>query len=231
MTTQAPIVKFSGQTQPALPDLDTALTAAGAAAMMYGGVSGGTTNAQTITVPNAISAMVDGYVFRFVAGFSNTAAVTLTVTPSGASALPPLPLCDQDGSALGNGAIIAGRLYEFVVATNASVTTLRWPPLSVGGAVGSVFGRTGAVVAVSGDYAIGQITGAGSMAIQAASAVAITGGTIAGLTSLSVVGSNVIANSVATATAGAATLPPNPLGFIDITLNGFAHAKIPYYSP
>lgn len=49
------------------------------------------------------------------------------------------------------------------------------------GAVSSVFGRTGAVVAASGDYAIGQISGAGSMASQNNGSVDIQGGYIDGL--------------------------------------------------
>lgn len=49
-----------------------------------------------------------------------------------------------------------------------------------GGDVASVFGRTGAVTAQNGDYAIGDITGAGTMASQNANGVAITGGTIDG---------------------------------------------------
>ena len=34
-----------------------------------------------------------------------------------------------------------------------------------------------------------------------------------------------------TATGGAATLPANPVGFVNITLPNGAQAKVPYYSP
>lgn len=36
-------------------------------------------------------------------------------------------------------------------------------------------------------------------------------------------------SSATTATAGAATLPSNPVGFINITVNG-QHFKVPYYN-
>lgn len=35
----------------------------------------------------------------------------------------------------------------------------------------------------------------------------------------------------ATATAGAATLPANPVGFINVTLTTGTNVKIPYYNP
>lgn len=34
-----------------------------------------------------------------------------------------------------------------------------------------------------------------------------------------------------TATAGAAALPPNPVGFVNVTLPDGTQAKVPYYSP
>jgi hypothetical protein len=36
-------------------------------------------------------------------------------------------------------------------------------------------------------------------------------------------------SSAATATAGSATLPANPVGFINITINGVPY-KVPYYN-
>jgi len=36
-------------------------------------------------------------------------------------------------------------------------------------------------------------------------------------------------SSATTATTGSATLPANPVGFINITVNG-AHYKVPYYN-
>ena len=40
-----------------------------------------------------------------------------------------------------------------------------------------------------------------------------------------------ITGTASSATAGAATLPANPVGFITITLPDGTQAKIPYYSP
>jgi hypothetical protein len=37
-------------------------------------------------------------------------------------------------------------------------------------------------------------------------------------------------SSATTATAGSATLPANPVGFIDVTVNGKPY-KVPYYNP
>jgi len=37
-------------------------------------------------------------------------------------------------------------------------------------------------------------------------------------------------SSATTATAGSATLPSNPVGFINVTVNGQSF-KVPYYSP
>jgi hypothetical protein len=37
-------------------------------------------------------------------------------------------------------------------------------------------------------------------------------------------------SSAATATAGSATLPANPVGFIEVTVNGESK-RIPYYNP
>jgi hypothetical protein len=37
-------------------------------------------------------------------------------------------------------------------------------------------------------------------------------------------------SSATTATAGAATLPANPVGFINVTVNGKPY-KVPYYNP
>lgn len=156
MTAETPPVAFGSKTQASAGDLDANLVKAGASAVMYGGVSTGSPNAPAITVPNAITQHKDGYIYCFVAGASSTGAATLTVTPQGGSALPSLTLCNEDGTALGAGAIIAGRLYEFVVVTVSGVTRLRWPPKIAGG-VSSVFGRAGSVVGEAGDYQLGQI--------------------------------------------------------------------------
>ena len=58
-----------------------------------------------------------------------------------------------------------------------------------GGAVASVFGRTGVVVAVSGDYSVGQVTGAAPLASPNFT------GTVTGVTATMVGLSNVTNNA------------------------------------
>ncbi|CAB4220463.1 hypothetical protein UFOVP1625_33 [uncultured Caudovirales phage] len=54
---------------------------------IWGGTSGGTANAQTLTLSPAITAYVAGQTFRFVAGFTNTDNVTLNINNVGVKAL------------------------------------------------------------------------------------------------------------------------------------------------
>ena len=53
----------------------------------WGGVSGGSANAHTITLTPAITAYVAGQTFRFVSGFTNTGNVTLNVNGLGVKSL------------------------------------------------------------------------------------------------------------------------------------------------
>ena len=53
----------------------------------WGGTSGGSANAHTITLTPPITAYVAGQTFRFVSGFTNTGNVTLNVNGLGAKAL------------------------------------------------------------------------------------------------------------------------------------------------
>ena len=54
---------------------------------LWGGTSGGTANAQTLTLSPAITAYVAGQTFRFIAGFTNTNNVTLNINGVGVKAL------------------------------------------------------------------------------------------------------------------------------------------------
>lgn len=74
----------------------------------WGGTSGGTANAQTLTLTPAITAYVAGQRFRFVAGFTNTAAATLNVNGVGAVSV----VLSTTGGALTNSYIEAGSIYE-----------------------------------------------------------------------------------------------------------------------
>lgn len=75
--------------------------------------------------------------------------------------------CHDSGSGYPSSGQVLGR----VLSTNSvagTYTTLLGPEvLAASGAVASVFGRTGAVVATSGDYSVGQVTGAAPLASPA----------------------------------------------------------------
>lgn len=67
--------------------------------------------------------------------------------------------------AMPSGTPTAGYVPE--VIANGSPATVWTAPSGGGGAVSSVFGRAGAVAASSGDYAVGQVTGAAPLASPA----------------------------------------------------------------
>jgi hypothetical protein len=75
---------------------------------LWGGTSGGSANAQTLTLTPAITAYVAGQRFRFVAGFTNTAAATLNVNGVGAVSV----VLSTTGGALTSNYIEAGSIYE-----------------------------------------------------------------------------------------------------------------------
>ena len=72
------------------------------------GTSGGTANAQTLTPSPAITAYAAGQVFRFIAGFTPTATVTLNVSGVGAKSI----IADQLGTATGSLSFMKGTLIE-----------------------------------------------------------------------------------------------------------------------
>lgn len=75
---------------------------------IWGGASGGTANAQTLTLSPPITAYAAGQRFRFVAGFTNTAAATLNVNGVGAVSV----VLSSTGGALTSNYIEAGSIYE-----------------------------------------------------------------------------------------------------------------------
>jgi hypothetical protein len=76
---------------------------------IYGGVSGGSANTQTITLAPALTALFNGMRIRFKAGFSNTGATTLNVNGVGATAVQLF-----SSTALQGGELIAGVFYEVI---------------------------------------------------------------------------------------------------------------------
>ena len=81
-----------------------------AQAFIWCGTSGGSANAQTLTPTPAISSYAAGQVFRFIAGFTSTAALTLQV-----SGLASPVTCLMKGSKIAFGSlapVMAGLTYE-----------------------------------------------------------------------------------------------------------------------
>lgn len=74
----------------------------------WGGTSGGAANAQTITLTPPALAYTAGQVFRFIAGFANTGAITLNVNGLGAKTI------QKQGVALAANDIRANDLIEVV---------------------------------------------------------------------------------------------------------------------
>lgn len=77
---------------------------------LWGGTSGGSANAQTLTLTPAITAYTAGQRFRFIAGFTPTAAVTLNINSVGAKNI----IADQIGQQMGNLGFYKGQLVEVV---------------------------------------------------------------------------------------------------------------------
>lgn len=80
--------------------------------VVWGGTSGGSANAQTISLSPAITAYAAGQTFAFIAGFTNTDTCTLNVNSVGAITLK------RNGQALGGGEVMAGQVV--VVAYDGS---------------------------------------------------------------------------------------------------------------
>lgn len=79
-------------------------------AVVWGGTSAGTANAQTVTLTPAVTAYATGSRILFIAGNTNTGATTLNVNSVGATAIRK----SSSQSALAAGDIISGQLVEVV---------------------------------------------------------------------------------------------------------------------
>lgn len=79
--------------------------------IIWGGTSGGTANAQTLTPTIAIPAYVAGQTFRFIAGATNTGSATLQIS---GLASPKTILSANTGVNIVAGNITSGRLYTVV---------------------------------------------------------------------------------------------------------------------
>ena len=77
---------------------------------IWGGTSGGSANAHTLTLSPAITAYTAGMVVRFIAGFTNTTTTpTININSVGANTMKR-----DDKPALIAGDINAGQIYELV---------------------------------------------------------------------------------------------------------------------
>lgn len=76
--------------------------------VVWGGTSGGSANAQTLTIASAVSAYTAGQTYAFLAGFTNTTTTpTININGVGANTIK-----SETGGALIAGAITAGTIYE-----------------------------------------------------------------------------------------------------------------------
>lgn len=75
--------------------------------LIYGGTSGGTANAQTLSLTPAITAYVAGQTFQFIPGNANTGATTININGVGAVAI----------TKYGTAALAGGELTPGVVTT------------------------------------------------------------------------------------------------------------------
>ena len=75
---------------------------------IWGGASGGTANAQTLTLSPAITAYAAGQRFGFVAGFTNTEATTLNVKGVGAVNI----IATSSGVSIASNYLAVGRPYQ-----------------------------------------------------------------------------------------------------------------------
>lgn len=79
------------------------------AGVIYGGTSGGSANAQTLTLTPAITAYTNGMLIRFKAGFTNTDVATLNVNSVGATNIQR-----SDGSSIKTNDLVANQIYDVI---------------------------------------------------------------------------------------------------------------------
>lgn len=98
-------------------------------ALIWGGTTGGTANAQTLTLSPAITAYTTGARVRFIAGATNTAACTININSVGANTIKK----NLGSTDLAAGDIFTGGIYEivyngtnWVLADQASRITQDW---------------------------------------------------------------------------------------------------------
>ena len=132
------------------------------AAFAWAGTSGGSANAQTLTMTPAITSYVAGQTFRFKAGFSNSGATTIAINGLAAIA------AQANGSAMVGGEIVAGQFYEITLDTATTIQVLK-----IGPAAGS-----GSITASGYTQNTNRILGRNTVGAGAVEELAVTGATI-----------------------------------------------------
>ena len=118
------------------------------------------------------------------------------------------PITGTGTISLANTAVAAG---SYGTASQVSQVTIN--------AQGQVTNAVNVAIAIANS----AVSGLGTMAIQNANAVAITGGNV-------VANVTVTNTTAASATFGAASLPLTPAGYIQIQLANATVVKVPYYA-
>ncbi len=93
--------------------------------------SGGSANAQTLTTSPVTTSYVAGQKFRFIAGFTNTAAVTLNVNSLGVKNI----YMGNGSTVTAGGEIVVGRSYDvqydgtqFRLSSSDGASSVSWTP-------------------------------------------------------------------------------------------------------
>lgn len=144
----------------------------------WGGLTGGSANAQTLTIAN-FPPTYGFFEVDFIASFTNTSAVTMNI-----NGLGPIPVTDQSGIALGGNQIITGNLYKGIfdgtdlrVQSNQSQGNY-WAS-TIGGSINSYTASIAEFILENGTRITGIIgsnlsnTGASDISINGSGSIAI----------------------------------------------------------
>jgi hypothetical protein len=154
---------------------------------IYAGSSTGSANAYVLSPSPASQNYVDGTTYTFIANFASTGAATINVSGLGAKSF----VLNDGSTALGVGDILVSMLVnaQYIGASD------HFRLVSAAGVLAVSGGGTGADNATDARTNLGL----GSMAVQAAGAVAISGGTVVGITDLTVLDGGTGASTAADA--------------------------------
>jgi hypothetical protein len=171
----------------------------------------GAVNAYACSLTPAVTGYTAGTIYWFRAATSPTGAATVNLNNLGARTIKK-----YGNQSLASGDIIAGQ-WVMVAYDGTNMQMLSQPASGSGGgggSVASVYGRTGAVTAQSGDYTTAQVTESGNLYFTNARALAaVTWSTLSGVPSAFTPSAHAAshqnggADEIATATAAANAIP------------------------